>query len=178
MVRSMTAATATARPVLTTSPPDPDAPSFAGVEHPFLSLRGRTAFSVIARPRSGRSNLLAWGSPRPFGARDDRKVSHCEARSLSVIARPRSGRSNLILTQDDSIGPLATLGTTLMLKFGPFQHDGKNVLRLYSHQQEPHRSVHGDHKRPFKAHVGTPGGFGLEIRGPVPCDRTCVFRGF
>src|SRR2546427_9115481 len=139
MVRSMTAATATARPVLTTSPPDPDAPSFAGVEHPFLSLRGRTAFSVIARPRSGRSNIL--------------------------------------LTQDDSIGPLATLGTTLMLKFGPFQHDGKNVLRLYSHQQEPHRSVHGDHKRPFKAHVGTPGGFGLEIRGPVPCDRTCVFRG-
>src|SRR5206468_2133878 len=134
--------------------------------------------SVIARPRSGRSNLLAWGSPRPFGARDDRKVSHCEARSLSVIARPRSGRSNLLLTQDDSIGPLATLGTTLMLKFGPFQHDGKNVLRLYSHQQEPHRSVHGDHKRPFKAHVGTPGGFGLEIRGPVPCDRTCVFRGF
>src|SRR5439155_22258019 len=52
MVRSMTAATATARPVLTTSPPDPDAPSFAGVEHPFLSLRGRTAFSVIARPHS------------------------------------------------------------------------------------------------------------------------------
>src|SRR5439155_611996 len=118
MVRSTTAATATARPVLTTSPPDPAAPSFAGVEHPFLSLRGRTAFlslrgreaaeaiswhgdrhapsglamtdgqslrgrtafSVIARPRSGRSNLLAWGSPRPFGARDDRKVSHCEAR--------------------------------------------------------------------------------------------------
>src|SRR5947209_18568807 len=79
MVRSMTAAIATARPVLTTSPPDPDAPSFAGVEHPFLSLRGRTAFSVIARPRSGRSNLLAWGSPRPFGARDDRRA---------VIARP------------------------------------------------------------------------------------------
>src|SRR5438552_18648682 len=79
MVRSTTAATATARPVLTTSPPDPDAPSFAGVEHPFLSLRGRTAFSVIARPRSGRSNLLAWGSPRPFGARDDRRA---------VIARP------------------------------------------------------------------------------------------
>src|SRR5438445_7543277 len=92
--------------------------------------------SVIARPRSGRSNLLAWGSPRPFGARDDRKVSHCEARILSVIARPRSGRSNLILTQNESIVPFATSGTKPMLNFVPFHNDGKNLLRVDSAQQE------------------------------------------
>src|SRR5881628_2732506 len=50
MVRNMIVAVTTARAVLTTSPPDPDAPSFAGVEHPFLSLRGGAALSVIARP--------------------------------------------------------------------------------------------------------------------------------
>src|SRR5213594_4384001 len=95
-----------------------------------------------------------------------------------VIARPRSGRSNLILTQDDSIGLLATSGTIPMLKLGPFQHVGKNVLRLHSYQQESHRPVHGDHERPFKADVGTSGGSGLEIREPVLHNQACVLRGF
>src|SRR5207244_7342298 len=88
MVRSMTAATATARPVLTTSPPDPDAPSFAGVEHPFLSLRGRTAFSVIARPAAFLS-LRGRAAAEAISLHGDRHApSGLAMTERSVIARP------------------------------------------------------------------------------------------
>src|SRR5438309_6375595 len=110
MVRSMTSATATARPVLTTSPPVPDAPSFAGVDHPFLSLRGREAAeaiswhgdrhapsglamterSVIARPASFLS-LRGRGAAEAISWHGDRHApSGLAMTERSVIARPAS----------------------------------------------------------------------------------------
>src|SRR5436309_5532431 len=78
-VRNMIAAVTTARVVLTTPPPDTDTPSFVGVEHAFLSLQV-AAFLSLRGPQ-GRSNLLVRRSPRAFGARDDGRAVIARPRS-------------------------------------------------------------------------------------------------